>query len=217
MGLARAAWHALQSAGELPPLDILLAAVKRFKATESWQRENGRYIPQMSNWLRGHRWLDPLPSETRPEHRDEMVQAYERQKAAAEAAGKVDRERLRPYFAAFAEKFVDGRQPHIQAMAFGTWRFLHTKGQAPAPSDVPDDNALGIMEFMRVFRGKCAGSAYRAAQALHGLGTPAEDLGRARSSFAAAAVATGSSNGKPPWASVLSSQAVQRKPLCAAI
>jgi hypothetical protein len=214
VGLARAAWRALQSAGELPPPDILLSAVRRFKATESWQRENGRYIPQMSNWLRGHRWLDPLPSaEARQERPDEMVQAYERQKAAAEAAGKAERERLQPSFAAFAEKFRDGGLPNIAAMAFGTWRFLHAKGLAPAPADVPDDNALGIMEFMRVFRGKCQGSAFCAGQVHHGLQASAESSGRRQSILDR----TVTNSGKAQWAAALPVLPMQRKSLCAGV
>jgi hypothetical protein len=102
-------------------------------------------------------------------------------------------------------------------MAFGTWRFLHGRGQAPAPSDVPDDNTLGIMEFMRAFRRKCEGSAYRAAQALHGLQPSVEDrdLGHTLTSFDGSAVPAGN-NGKSPWTTLLPALP-QRKPLCAAV
>jgi hypothetical protein len=63
MGLARHAWKQLRQNGLLPPLTELLAAIKRFTGAEHRQREHGRYIPQLHNFLRGQRWLDPLSPE----------------------------------------------------------------------------------------------------------------------------------------------------------
>ena len=51
-GFARLAWLQLLRSGELPPLAELHAAIRRFASSESWQREQGRFVPQMSNWLR---------------------------------------------------------------------------------------------------------------------------------------------------------------------
>ena len=60
-GFARMAWLKLSRSGQLPSLPELHAAIRRFAASEGWQREQGRFVPQMGNWLRGQRWLDPLP------------------------------------------------------------------------------------------------------------------------------------------------------------
>ena len=163
MGLARAAWINLRRNRLLPPLDEILASIRRFMSTESWQRNQGQFIPQMGNFLRGQRWLDPLPPEEKQQsqHR-EAVQAMERQQKALEDARKAESERLKPLFEAFAEKFRASWNPNIEPMAFGTWRYLHTKGQAPSPSDVPDGNTLDIMAFMKAFQRTCEERAYSA-------------------------------------------------------
>jgi hypothetical protein len=41
-----------------PKFSDLLNAVKRKCASESWQREDGRYAPQLHRWLSERRWLD---------------------------------------------------------------------------------------------------------------------------------------------------------------
>ena len=43
---------------ELPPLPNLQAAIRRHKADPTWQRECGRWVPNLSNWLAQHRWMD---------------------------------------------------------------------------------------------------------------------------------------------------------------
>jgi hypothetical protein len=152
-GFARSAWINLYRAGLLPPLETILSAVGRFAETESWQRENGRYIPQMANFLRGQRWLDPLSPEEKQKAREkETLQAAKRTLETAETAKKEEHNRLRPLFNAFADNFPVLEEQHNDAMAYGTWRYLHSKGQAPLASDVPDGNALGIMAFMKAFQ-----------------------------------------------------------------
>ena len=43
----------------LPKISELVSAVKRAKNNnQSWQRDNGRFIPQIHNWLSGQRWKD---------------------------------------------------------------------------------------------------------------------------------------------------------------
>jgi hypothetical protein len=164
MGFARTAWSNLRRNGKLPPLEQLLASIKRFAGSDGWQREDGRFIPQMSNWLKGHRWLDPLsPEEERQAQEREQLQAIQRREEEEAAARKARSERLRPFFEAFAARFKDWN-PNISAMACGTWMYLHGKGQAPSPADVPDDNGLDIMAFMNEFQRKCDENAYRAAQ-----------------------------------------------------
>ena len=59
-----AAWNAWQNkkrAKRLPSVDELIAAVERFRNTEKWQEDGGRFIPNPSTWLNQGRWMDELP------------------------------------------------------------------------------------------------------------------------------------------------------------
>ena len=153
-GFARMAWLKLLRSGQLPSLPELHAAIRRFADSKSWQREQGRFVPQMGNWLRGQRWLDPLPpaelAKTAHDQsvlqalraREEREQRLRRQKDAEKA-------RLRPLFDAFAAKF-----PPIanDAMPFGIWQHLHSQNHAPSAADVPPGTTLGIVEFLNEFK-----------------------------------------------------------------
>ena len=76
-----------------------------------------------------------------------------------------EREALRPRFEAFAEKFHLHAKPWIRPMAFGLWMHLHSVHRAPAPSDVPENNTLDIIEFLKAFRQRCEEAAWRASPA----------------------------------------------------
>ena len=54
---ARRAWRKVR------PEDVpaILAAVERWKRTEDWQRENGRFIPYPATFVNGGRWQDEIP------------------------------------------------------------------------------------------------------------------------------------------------------------
>ena len=164
-GLARAAWLNLKRIGQLPLLSEVQNSIQRFIATESWKRDQGRFIPQMSNWLRGQRWLDPLspPAVDQEAQRrletDRALQAHKEKEEALATQRKAEREKLRPLFDAFAETFKE-QGPFPEAMAFGLWMFAHSKNQAPAASDVPDNNALDIIAFMKAFQRKCEQAEY---------------------------------------------------------
>ena len=166
-GFARMAWLKLQRSRLLPPLDVIQAAIERFTASESWQRDNGRYVPQMGNWLRGQRWLDPLsPAEEQErQHREELrrsLQAQEEQEKRLQEQRNAEKARLRSIFDALAAKFPESFN---DAMAFGTWMYLHSKGFAPSALDVPADNALGIIDFMNAFKRKREEAQFRARYA----------------------------------------------------
>jgi len=45
-----------------PPLDVILKAIERQKATPEWRKENGGYIPDARRWLHGHMWEDEVSS-----------------------------------------------------------------------------------------------------------------------------------------------------------
>lgn len=160
---ARSAWFKLLRGGQLPPLDEIRAALQRFTASESWQREQGRFVPQMGNWLRGQRWLDPLPPAEQPEQRQGLellraMQAREEQERRIEEQQKAEKARLRPLFDAFAANFPPLAN---DAMAFGIWLHLHSLNLAPSASNILPANALGIVEFMNDFKRKAQNAAYR--------------------------------------------------------
>jgi hypothetical protein len=173
-GFAVLAWKQLRQTGQLPPLSDILSAVKRFMLTESWQRGHGRYIPQLSNFLRGQRWLDPLSPEEEEANRnrleaERMELARKREQESDEARREEKRERLRPLYDAFAEKFGEAvRQPNegMDCMNFGMWMFLHGKYGGPTPDDVPDGNTLGIYDFMKAYQRQHGSESCRTARSI---------------------------------------------------
>ena len=153
-GFARMAWLKLSRSGQLPSLPELHAAIRRFAASEGWQREQGRFVPQMGNWLRGQRWLDPLPLAEQAEAAQNQsalraLRVREEQEQRLQKRKDAERARLRPLFDAFAAKF-----PPIanDAMPFGIWQYLHSQNRAPSADDVPPENSLGIIAFLNEFK-----------------------------------------------------------------
>jgi hypothetical protein len=55
-GLAWKAWKAIKA--PRPSLEELEAAIERYKATDQWQTESGRFIPHPATWLNQRRWED---------------------------------------------------------------------------------------------------------------------------------------------------------------
>lgn len=43
-------------------LDTILAALAKWKQSDQWNEDGGRYIPYPATWLNGKRWEDELPS-----------------------------------------------------------------------------------------------------------------------------------------------------------
>lgn len=56
---AEKAFYKLNPNSEL--LEKMILAVKNFAKTESWQTDNGRYIPFAVNWINQQRWNDEVP------------------------------------------------------------------------------------------------------------------------------------------------------------
>ena len=153
-GFARIAWLTLSRSGQLPSLPELHAAIRRFAASEGWQREQGRFVPQMGNWLRGQRWLDPLsPAEVAETAQNQSalraLRVREEQEQRLQAQKNAEKARLRPLFDAFAAKFPPLAN---DAMPFGIWQYLHSQHRAPSAADVPPENNLGIVEFLNEFK-----------------------------------------------------------------
>ncbi len=169
-GLARAAWLHLARQKQLPTLAEIETSIRHFMASESWQREQGRFVPQMHNWLKGQRWQDASVKAAVKEaeaarQSADAIAARQREEDARKAVQNAEREALRPRFDAFAEKFQLHTMPWLRPMAFGLWLYLHTRHRVPAPADVPKDNSLGIVEFLQTFKRHCEEAAWRTASA----------------------------------------------------
>ncbi len=55
---ARKAWLALSCKNTLPSFEVIKHSITTFYNTNSWQREQGRFIPQLVNFLKNMRWKD---------------------------------------------------------------------------------------------------------------------------------------------------------------
>jgi uncharacterized protein YdaU (DUF1376 family) len=67
---AIAAWESLESSGELPKIDDLIAAVNRWKAARKLEKDPP-FAPFAKTWLAEKRWLDwPEPAPPEPHKRD---------------------------------------------------------------------------------------------------------------------------------------------------
>jgi hypothetical protein len=53
-GAARAAWEK----NNLPPIEEILAALRKAIASADWQKEQGKFIPHPSTWINQARWED---------------------------------------------------------------------------------------------------------------------------------------------------------------
>lgn len=149
--LARATWHRLWRYRQLPALDVLLAALDRFRASVAWLKEHGRFIPQLVNWLKGQRWQDAVPDAAAytPEKKAENFRstaAFDEQEKRRRAAGHEKTARLRPAFEAFLARFGDGQKN--RGPAWGLWCLLHEKGKAPQAAQVENVD-MGVMEFLK--------------------------------------------------------------------
>ena len=151
--LARSVWHRLWRQGAIS-VAALVEALHRFRETDSWNREGGRYVPQLVNWLRGQRWLDELddtppssPAATGATDNDAKVRAWEaaqRQRRQADP----DLEAARPQFEAFLARFQDGGP---RGPAWGLWATLRRQGKAPSAADVPE-STLSPLAFLNQWR-----------------------------------------------------------------
>lgn len=149
--LARAVWHRLWRYRQLPALDVLLAALDRFRASAAWLKEHGRFIPQLVNWLKGQRWQDAAPMDApfTPEEKAEKLRlttAFDEQEKRRRAAQHEKTAQLRPAFEAFLARFADGQRN--RGPAWGLWCLLHEKGKAPQAAQVENVD-MGVMAFLQ--------------------------------------------------------------------
>ncbi len=89
----------------LPKLEDLLACIEYAKSTNSWRRENGRFVPYLRKFLRYEHWREYLPAVEAQRHRVAEAAAEESARAAARQKRlQVEQERQRAEQQAFLKQ-----------------------------------------------------------------------------------------------------------------
>jgi hypothetical protein len=60
------AWQTKKRERRLPAIDALLEAVRKAKASDQWQEDGGKYIPNPATWLNQGRWEDEAVEDSTP-------------------------------------------------------------------------------------------------------------------------------------------------------
>lgn len=60
------AWQTKKRERRLPAIDDLLEAVRKAKASDQWQEDGGKYIPNPATWLNQGRWEDEAVEDSTP-------------------------------------------------------------------------------------------------------------------------------------------------------
>lgn len=76
LGFAEKAFARLKASQEFPKLEVLLNAIEYFKTTHQWQKENGRFVPSLSNWLNAKSWLDQAITDKASRDRELAIQKF---------------------------------------------------------------------------------------------------------------------------------------------
>lgn len=151
---ARKMWLRMLRQGVLPSMDKLRDCLKRFLATDKWQRDNGRYVPFLVNFLHGRLWLDFAHSaapEVRSAKDDVLLKAtidrMEKEKAERSARTKAETEAL---FEPFLRCFEDGEEK--RQLATMRWTMLkHLYRKTLTANDVSNENKLGVLAFINQY------------------------------------------------------------------
>ncbi|MHC4574378.1 MAG: hypothetical protein ACYS76_09650 [Planctomycetota bacterium] len=76
---AERAWKTAKKNKKLPPIETVIEAVERQKASENWHKKNGQYIPGPQRWINEGRWMDEQTKSALDEYME---------RSAAEAAAE---------------------------------------------------------------------------------------------------------------------------------
>lgn len=149
---ARAVWHRLSRRKALPPLDALLAALARFRESSAWNREHGRFVPYLVNWLKDRRWLDEeahVPEQPTQQSKEQTWRLEQAMARLRETHMDPRLEAARPQFEAFLARFVvQGKR----GPAWGLWSSLFRKGNAPSAADVKDRGTMEVLPFLQAWQ-----------------------------------------------------------------
>ncbi len=142
--VARSIWHSMHRKGHLPSQEEIKKALAHVINSQQWQKDNGRYIPMLANYLRYQRWEDSLTTlaeEQKTQIQSNKLQAYfERKEQEKNIQTQVKFNTIRPLFNAIAKHFTPEKN---YAPAFGFFSYLHGKGIAPKEQDIPK-NVINI-------------------------------------------------------------------------
>lgn len=146
---ARGIWHQLWRSGELPSLDKLLAALEQFRASASWTKEHGRFVPYAVNWLRDKRWLDFSESEPQNTPPSPASPSPKRLHTLPEVRPDPALEAVRPLFERFFDRFHSKTK---RGPAWGLWSALFRKGHAPSADDVKGRGMMDAFAFLQAWQ-----------------------------------------------------------------
>lgn len=155
-GAAISAWNTLLRAGSLPSLAVMMEALEKFKASEQWTKEEGRFVPALCRWLEDMRWLDGgleaggrCASSSSIARQVEEITRKQSEKAALEKQNFEERKQAHAsQMEAFAARFPNQQ---FGPCARGQWLAMAAKGHAPLADDVPLDNTKDIIAFLKQF------------------------------------------------------------------
>ncbi|MDC7221591.1 MAG: hypothetical protein PQJ59_16775 [Spirochaetales bacterium] len=60
---ARQKYFLMHKKKRLPEINELLEIIEKWKNTEDWKKDDGRYIPHPATWINQERWEDALPTQ----------------------------------------------------------------------------------------------------------------------------------------------------------
>lgn len=152
-GAALAAWKNLQKAKQLPSVTDILAAIERMSNSSAWQKEEGRFVPQLAKWLTNQGWFDEVGNTQTHRPSSPRESNAQPQLSAQDLAIRQERENwlnsIRPEFEVLASKFS---RISNKREAFAIWSSMRGKGEAPSASDVPSGCKSDLTAFLMAFR-----------------------------------------------------------------
>ena len=149
---ARSLWHRFWRQGKLPSLETLKESIEFFRESYAWQRENGRYVPQFVNFIRGLRWQDAPKKavdtgETKPQIKYEIESPQ-----ARDARIFLEKQRFEDKSQALDKAFEDFKSffesPNSidNFVAFALFSNLYEKSQVPF---IDKKQGICLVEFLK--------------------------------------------------------------------
>lgn len=152
-GAALAAWKNLKKAKQLPSVTDILAAIERMSNSSTWQKEEGRFVPQLAKWLTNQGWFDEVGNTQTHRPASSCEINAQPQLSAQDLAIRQEHENwlnsIRPEFEALASKFS---RISNKREAFAIWSSMRGKGEAPSASDVPPEYKSDLTMFLLEYR-----------------------------------------------------------------
>ncbi len=145
---AREVWHKLGRKDLLPGMESVLKAINTQRKQESWNRDNGRYIPYFVTWLKNMRFADPEPVQ---EISSELAQIREAYKKTEERISRENPKtmRLRQQFDEFCRNRDVNYPPQMSGMAFGLWANLYQRKLVTDATFLSGDLLSGLKKIAR--------------------------------------------------------------------